>query len=130
MLSFMNLRAYSHGFQPQLLWKLALMVSVLFIFAFLSPVFGAETSVNVQVPTTQASAANARNKNTNQPASKVQVGKLVGTPMGSIFLRGNYIELGMHTWGSFGAEDYVSEQDGFHPWENQTLDENENNIGQ
>ena len=50
--------------------------------------------------------------------------------MGSIFLRGNYIELGMHTWGSFGAEDYVSEQDGFHPWENQTLDENENNIGQ
>ena len=44
-----------------------------------------------------------------------QTAKLVGSPSGSIFLKGTYIELGMHTLGSFGAEDPAYFADGFHP---------------
>ncbi len=47
-----------------------------------------------------------------------QAAPLVGTPSGSIFLKGTYIELGMHTLGSFGAEDPAYFADGFHPLQN------------
>jgi Bacterial Ig domain len=47
-----------------------------------------------------------------------QTAPLVGTPSGSIFLKGTYIELGMHTLGSFGAEDPAYFADGFHPLQN------------
>jgi hypothetical protein len=51
-----------------------------------------------------------------------QVAKVVGTPAGSIFLKGKYIEVGMHTLGSFGGEDPVNFSDGFHPLEQVTID--------
>ena len=44
-----------------------------------------------------------------------QTSQLVGTRFGSILLKGTYIELGMHTLGSFGAEDPALFADGFHP---------------
>ena len=47
-----------------------------------------------------------------------QTAKLVGAPSGSILLKGKYIELGMHTLGSFGAEDPAYFTDGFHPLQN------------
>jgi hypothetical protein len=47
-----------------------------------------------------------------------QTPKVVGSRSGSIFLKGTYIELGMHTIGSFGAEDAVYFADGFHPLQN------------
>lgn len=46
-----------------------------------------------------------------------QTSPLVGTPSGSVFLKGTYIELGMHTLGSFGAEDPARFAGGFHPLE-------------
>jgi hypothetical protein len=41
--------------------------------------------------------------------------KAVGTGAGSIFLQGKYIEVGMHTLGSFGAEDAPPVNPPFHP---------------
>lgn len=91
-------------------WSLALIVSVItFLFG------GLELSAADEVTP-------------SQPAQMQQwfsqTPKVVGSRSGSIFLKGTYIELGMHTLGSFGAEDAVyfvndsNRLNDFHPLQN------------